>query len=150
MAQRNPEKVEKIVKTLNLKILPRDLKSKDGRSLLSLIFTQWLSLSTCVIQAVIDVVPSPSIAQRTRIPKMLYPDLYETTVEPKSKVEKHLFECAKDEGAGVVALVSKMFAVPDSELPRNKKVPLTADEMRRRAREAKEARATLPDELEPK
>lgn len=130
----------KIVSTLNLKIPPRDLKSKDGRSLLSLIFSQWLSLSTCVIQAIVDVVPPPSVAQRTRIPKMLYPDLYDATVEPKSTVEENLFSCDKTEGACVVALVSKMFAVPDRELPKNKKAPLTADEMRRRAREAKEAR----------
>ena len=76
----------KIITTLGLKILPRDQKSKDTRQLLSLIFSQWLPLSTCVIQTIVDIVPPPSDAQRIRIPKMLYPDLYEPTVAPKNRL----------------------------------------------------------------
>ncbi|KAG6841264.1 hypothetical protein C0991_000404 [Blastosporella zonata] len=137
----NHEKVAKIVTALNLKIPPRDLKSKDTRHLLSLIFSQWLSLSTCVTQTVIDVVPAPSIAQRTRIPKMLYPDLYETTIEPKNKLEEDLFTSNSASDACVTAYVSKMFAVSAKDLPENKKKPITAEEMRAKAREAREARA---------
>ena len=133
--------MSKIVTTLGLKILPRDQKSKDTRQLLSLIFSQWLPLSTCVIQTVVDVVPPPSSAQRTRIPKMLYPDLYELTIEPKNKLEEDLYACNDNSNASVVALVSKMFAVPTKELPENKKRALTADEMRSRAKAAREARA---------
>ncbi|KAJ6557298.1 hypothetical protein DFH09DRAFT_1163674 [Mycena vulgaris] len=136
----NTEKVTKIVGALNLKIPPRDLKSKDTRHLLSLIFSQWLSLSTCIIQTVIDIVPAPSIAQAIRIPKMLYPDLYEATVEPKNKLERDLFASKSDADACVTAYVSKMFSVSGKDLPENKKRPMTADEMRTRAREAKEAR----------
>lgn len=137
---RDPEKVTKIVTTLGLKIPPRDLKSKDTRHLLSLIFSQWLSLSTAVIQTIVDVVPPPSIAQRTRIPKMIYPDIYEPTVEPKNELEESLYACDDSGSAGVVALVSKMFAVPETELPHNKKQPATADELRARAKAAREAR----------
>lgn len=131
---RNPDKVAKIVAALNLKILPRDLKSKDTRNLLTLIFGQWLSLSTCTIQAVIDIVPAPSVAQRTRMPKILYPDLLAPTLEPKNKLEKDLFECDAGAGACVVAYVSKMFAVETKDLPERKKKPLTAEEMRERGR----------------
>lgn len=131
----------KIVSTLNLKIPPRELNSKDSKQLLTLICAQWLSLSSCVIQAIVDVVPPPSIAQRTRIPKMLYPDIYESTVEPKNKMEENLYSCDARPDAYVVALVSKMFAIPAKELPGNKKKPLTADEMRARAKAAREARA---------
>ncbi|KAI0667587.1 translation elongation factor 2 [Trametes maxima] len=142
----NPDKVTKIISTLGLKVLPRDQKSKDTRQLLSLIFSQWLPLSTCVIQTIVDVVPPPSAAQRVRIPKMLYPDIYETTVEPKNKVEANLYSCNDASDASVVALVSKMFAVPIKELPGNKKKALTAEEMRSRAKAAREARSTLsPD-----
>ncbi|KAJ7505490.1 P-loop containing nucleoside triphosphate hydrolase protein [Mycena galericulata] len=136
----NTEKVTKIVGALNLKIPPRDLKSKDTRHLLSLIFSQWLSLSTCIIQTVIDIVPAPSIAQAIRIPKMLYPDSYEATVEPKNKLEQDLFASKSGPDACVAAYVSKMFSVSGKDLPENKKKPMTADEMRARAREAKEAR----------
>ncbi|KAJ7134421.1 P-loop containing nucleoside triphosphate hydrolase protein [Mycena epipterygia] len=136
----NTDKVTKIVGALNLKIPPRDLKSKDTRHLLSLIFSQWLSLSTCIIQTVIDIVPAPSVAQAVRIPKMLYPDLYEATVEPKNKLERDLFASKSDPSACVTGYVSKMFSVSGKDLPENRKKPMTADEMRAKAREAKEAR----------
>lgn len=137
----NPDKVNKIITTLGLKIPPREQKSKDTRQLLSLIFSQWLPLSTCVIQTIVDIVPPPSAAQRTRLPKMLYPDIYEATVEPKNKLEEDLYYCNDGPEASVVALVSKMFAIPTKELPGKKKKALTAEEMRSRARAAREARA---------
>jgi ribosome assembly protein 1 len=139
---RNPDKVTKIVATLGLKIPPRDLKSKDSRHLLSLIFSQWLSLSTCIIQTIIDIVPAPSAAQRTRIPKMLYPDLLEATVQPKNKLEEDLFSCNSNPQAFMVAYVSKMFAVPNKHFPENKRKALTAEEMREKAREARMTRQT--------
>ena len=136
---RNQDKVEKIVKALDLKILPRDLKSKNTRHLLNLIFSQWLPLATCTVQAVIDIVPPPSSAQHFRIPKILYPDLSEGTVEPKSKLEHDLFECNSADTAYVEAFVSKMFAVPRKDFPEHKKKKPTADEMRERGRTAMEA-----------
>ncbi|KAL4251899.1 Translation elongation factor 2 [Abortiporus biennis] len=136
----NPDKITKIVSALSLKIPPRDLKSKDSRYLLSLIFTQWLSLSTCVIQSIVDVVPPPSKSQGTRIPKILHPDVHEANIPPKNKVEEALYTCDADDTAPVVALVSKMFAVPESELPENKKRPITAEELRNKAKAAREAR----------
>lgn len=140
MISRNQEKVAKIVGALNLKIPPRDLKSKDARHLLSLIFSQWLSLSTCVTQTVIDIVPPPCTAQATRIPKMLYPDIYETTLVPKNKLEEDLFAANASSDACITAYVSKMFAVSAKDLPENKKKPITADQMRTRAREARIAK----------
>nr|GAT50613.1 predicted protein [Mycena chlorophos] len=136
----NSEKVTKIVGALNLKIPPRDLKSKDGRHLLSLIFSQWLSLSTCIIQTAIDVVPAPAVSQAARMPKLLHPDAYETVIQPKNKTEEDLFASKDGPDAAVVAYVSKMFSVAGKDLPENKKRPMTADEMRAKAREAKEAR----------
>lgn len=140
MISRNQEKVAKIVGALNLKIPPRDLKSKDARHLLSLIFSQWLSLSTCVTQTVIDIVPPPCTAQATRIPKMLYPDIYETTLVPKNKLEEDLFAANASSDACITAYVSKVFAVSAKDLPENKKKPITADQMRTRAREARIAK----------
>jgi ribosome assembly protein 1 len=140
ISSRNPDKVPKIVAALGLKIHPRELKTKDPRQLLSVIFSQWLSLSTCIIQAIIDVVPPPSIAQRTRIPKMLYPDHHEATITAKNKVEEDLFSCNASPASSVIAYVSKMFAVSNKELPENKRQTLSADDMRRRAQEARDAR----------
>jgi ribosome assembly protein 1 len=71
---------------------------------------------------------------------MLYPDLHEETVQPKNQLEANLWQCDDGEDASVVAYVSKMFAVPTKELPEKKPKTLTAEEMRRRGREAREAR----------
>ncbi|KAJ8080788.1 Cytoplasmic GTPase/eEF2-like protein (ribosomal biogenesis) [Marasmius tenuissimus] len=136
----NSEKVTKIVGALNLKIPPRDLKSKDTRHLLSLIFSQWLSLSTCIIQTAIDIVPPPSVSQGTRIPKMLYPELSEETIAPKNKAEEDLYTASSTPDAFVCGYVSKMFAVPPKDLPENKKKTITAEEMRAKAAEARRAR----------
>lgn len=133
--------MSKIVATLNLKIPPRELKSKDTRNLLQLIFSQWLSLSTCVIQTTIDIVPPPSSAQLTRIPKILYPDLLEPTIAPKDKLEKDLWNCDDGGEAFVIGYVSKMFAVPVKELPENKKSAVTAEQMRANAKAARERAA---------
>jgi ribosome assembly protein 1 len=80
---------------------------------------------------------------------MLYPDLYETTVAPKNKLEEDLFASKSESDACVVAYVSKMFSVSEKDLPENKKKPMTADEMRTRAREAKEARLAAEKEGTP-
>ncbi|KAF9534535.1 hypothetical protein CPB83DRAFT_931762 [Crepidotus variabilis] len=136
----NPDKVGKIVTTLDLKIPPRDLKTKDSRYLLSLICTQWLSLSTCIIQCAIDVVPAPPLAQAIRIPKMLYPDLREQTKHSTNKIEEDLYASKVDSKAFMVAYVSKMFAVSSTDLPENKKKTLSAEEMKARGREARAAR----------
>ena len=143
---RNPEKVSKIVTTLNLKIPPREIKSKDTRNLLQLVFSQWLSLSTCVIQATIDVVPPPSSAQITRIPKILYPDLLERTIAPKNKLERDLWSCDDGSEAFVIVYVSKMFAVPVKELPENKKAAVTAEQLRANAKAARERAAAATAE----
>jgi ribosome assembly protein 1 len=100
------------------------------------VFSQWLSLSTCIIQTVIDVIPAPCVAQATRIPQMLYPELRETTVKPRNKLEEDLFASKSGPTACVSAYVSKMFAISEMALPENKKKSLTAEEMRNHGRGA--------------
>jgi ribosome assembly protein 1 len=68
---------------------------------------------------------------------MLNPDLSESHVDPKSKLEKDLYSCDASESAHVVGYVSKMFAVSTAQLPEHKKQTLTVDEMRARARETR-------------
>jgi ribosome assembly protein 1 len=75
---------------------------------------------------------------------MLYPDLYETILQPKNKLEEDLYASKFAPEACVVAYVSKMFAVNAKDLPENKKKPLTADEMRMKFREVREAKEAEP------
>ncbi|KAF8936427.1 Cytoplasmic GTPase/eEF2-like protein (ribosomal biogenesis) [Haplosporangium gracile] len=133
----NPDKemTEKVVKSLNLKLLPRDMRSKDTRAVLTTIFSQWLPLSTCVLLAVVEQLPSPAAAQKIRMPKMLHP--FETTPpEPTEDWEKGMVDCDPD--SGVVAYVSKMVSVPLDVLPKNKRKTLSAEEMRQRGRAQRE------------
>lgn len=76
---------------------------------------------------------------------MLYPDLYEPTIAPKNKLEEDLYSCNPNASGSVTALVSKMFAVSTLDLPENKKKPATADELRAKARAAREARKAAED-----
>lgn len=151
----NPDKVSKICTTLNIKVTPRDLKSKDTRQLAASIMSQWLPLATCTFQAVVDAIPPPHQAQGIRVSRMLHPDQDSDTVEPQNKLESDLYTCSTDPAACVVAYVSKMFAVPTKDLPMNKKKELTADEMRAKGRAAREARAaaglaeTIVEEAKP-
>ncbi|KAI5454887.1 Cytoplasmic GTPase/eEF2-like protein (ribosomal biogenesis) [Naganishia albida] len=147
LEEHNPDKVQKIVTALNVRVSPRDLRSKDTRSLVNIIFQQWLPLSTCVFQAVVDVIPSPSGAQPIRLPRMLYPTIYTSpstgAVKPNNTLESDLYTCNQADDANVVAYVSKMFAVPRTELPEHRRKELSAEDMRRRGREERERRAAM-------
>ncbi|RKO93267.1 P-loop containing nucleoside triphosphate hydrolase protein [Blyttiomyces helicus] len=155
------EKVEKITKALSVKILPRDLRSKDTKALLSTIMIQWLPLSTAVLDTVVSVLPSPREAQKIRIPKILNqhagstssPTTATTHTTP-SDLERALLECDPSDDVPVVAFVSKMFSVPVEDLPGKRRVQLSAEEMRERRklvvqriaeRKAAEALATTAD-----
>lgn len=136
----------KIVNALNIRVAPRDIKSKDTRNLLTVIMQQWLPLSTATFQAVVDVIPPPHDAQRYRVPFMLHPDkaiAAKTPLEPVNDLEKGLYTCDQGEKQQVVGYVSKMFAVLRSELPEFRPKELTAEEMRQKGRAERERRAAL-------
>ncbi|CAJ0636770.1 6617_t:CDS:10 [Entrophospora sp. SA101] len=127
----NHEKIGKIVKSLNLKVLPRDMRSKDTRILLTSIFNQWLPLSKAHL-------PSPIAAQKVRLPKILYPNT-SISAPPKNEIEHSLYKCDSNDSAPAIAFVSKMFAVPSELLPENRRKHLTAEELRERRKAQKEA-----------
>jgi ribosome assembly protein 1 len=135
---RDPEKVEKIVKTLNLKILPRDMKAKDTHNLLTAIFSQWLPLSTSVLLSVIEKLPSPITAQAERITTILENQPKRDLVP--STLQTAISTCDTSPSAPVVAYVSKMVAVPEKDLPMNKARILTVEELRERGAAARQAR----------
>lgn len=136
------ERVEKIVNALKIKVLPRDLRSRDPQILLSAIFAQWLPISTCVLLAIIGQLPPPKDAQQMRIPRMLYPNIQRNqTVEPTNEVEKALYSCDIADESPAIAYVSKMFAIPMDMLPENRRKQMTAEEMRERGRKQRDLRA---------
>ncbi|KAJ1561950.1 Elongation factor-like GTPase 1, partial [Nowakowskiella sp. JEL0078] len=149
------DKVEKIVKALNIKVLPRDLKSKDPKILLQAVLSQWLPLSSSILLAVIDQLPSPKESQSLRLPKILYPGVEKLPdanmlSETRAKLEKAVYECDASESAPVVLYVSKMFSVPNKMVVSDTvgRVPLTAEEIRIRKQERMIQQQKLKDNPE--
>jgi ribosome assembly protein 1 len=132
MCCRDQEKVEKIVKSLNLKILPRDLKTKDSRALLQSILTQWIPLSKAVLVSVVEQLPPPPTAQQERMPHLIESAPGNKAVSEGVKNAMINFNTSPD--APVVAYVSKMVSVPESELNKLRRVQLSAEEMREMGR----------------
>ena len=140
----DPAKVERIVQSLSIKARPQELRAKDTRNLLLSIFAQWLPLAPSAFRAVVEKVPAPPQAQGTRMPRVLHPEisfLDTRDVAPTSRLERDLYEGEAGAERQVIAYVSKLFVVRRDELPENQRRALTADEMRERARQARERRA---------
>lgn len=139
---RDTEKVQRIIKTLGIKVLPRDQRSKDPRTLLSAIFSQWLPLSASALLAVVEQLPSPVEAQAERVAHILHRTTPNDTpdVSKLSETERAICACNTTADAPTVAFVTKMLSIPVELLPENKRRPMTAEEMRARGRELREAR----------
>ncbi|KAF2087831.1 elongation factor 2 [Saccharata proteae CBS 121410] len=131
----DPTMVEKITKSLNLTLPPHVLRSRDPRTILTALFASWLPLSTAVLVSVIEHLPSPLAAQAARMPDLIKASPGSDHVDPTLAAAMTASSTAKE--APVVAYVSKMVAIPESELPENKRRgggSLSAEEARELAR----------------
>ncbi|RLV92565.1 Ribosome assembly protein 1 [Spathaspora sp. JA1] len=145
LIERNIEKLEKIIEKLGSKITPRDLRSKDYKSLLNLIMSQWIPLSHALLGSVIDNLPSPIQAQGERMDKILQETIYSSVNVEKSKLvdidfARALKECdSSNPETHTLAYVSKLLSIPNEELPKEVNPgELTADEIKERGRIARE------------
>lgn len=128
--------VEKITKSLSLTIPPHVLRSRDPRAILTTVLAAWLPLSTAVLVSAIEYLPAPPAAQSERLPGLI-------DTSPGAKYVDHAirdaminFESSEDDP--VVAFVSKMVAIPLSELPENRRrggSSLSGDEAREMTRQ---------------
>lgn len=115
----NPAMVEKITKSLSLAIPPHVLRSKDPRAIHSTILAAWLPLSTAVLVSVIEYLPSPSVAQADRLPRLIQESPGAEFVREDIRDAMVGLKASHDDP--VVAFVSKMVAIPRRELPENKR-----------------------------
>ncbi|RKP04293.1 hypothetical protein CXG81DRAFT_8483 [Caulochytrium protostelioides] len=118
------DRLEKILTTLGIKLLPRDLRTKDARTLLKTVMLQWLPLSGTCLKAVVDLIPSPLTAQADRLPALHADntDAAALRAHIPAAVRDALLSC--DAQGPAIAYVSKMFPVPVSSLP-VRKAPVT-------------------------
>ncbi|EDO00891.1 hypothetical protein SS1G_03365 [Sclerotinia sclerotiorum 1980 UF-70] len=133
----DPVMTEKITKSLNITLPPHVTRSRDPRAILTTLFSSWLPLSTALLVSVIESLPAPPAAQEGRLPALIDASPGASHVDPKVREAMIKFKTSKEEP--VVAYVSKMVSIPESELPENKRrggalSPEEALEMGRRKR----------------
>ncbi|KAI1469213.1 P-loop containing nucleoside triphosphate hydrolase protein [Daldinia caldariorum] len=130
----DPVLLEKITKSLNITIPPHIARSRDPRLLLTTVFSSWLPLSTALLVSVVESLPSPKVAQAERLPELLEDSPGSSHIDALVKDAMVNFKTSKSDP--VVAYVSKMVSIPESELPENKRRTnqLSAEEARELAR----------------
>jgi ribosome assembly protein 1 len=128
--------LEKVTKSLSITLPPHILRSREPKAVLQAVFAAWLPLSTALLVSVIEYLPSPPDAQAARLPEMLDESPGAEAISPQVRDAMINFRTGED--APTVAYVSKMVAIPESELPANKRrglgTTLTVDEAREMAR----------------
>lgn len=141
--RRDKEKVEKMVTSLGLKVMARDLRHSDPKVLLSAICSQWLPLSQAVLSMVCEKLPAPTEVSSEKVEKLMSVGLrrFDSLHEKTQQLKKVFLECASEESAPVIVFVSKMFAVDSKALPQNKQRPLTQEEIAQRRELARQRHA---------
>lgn len=142
----DPALLEKITKSLNITIPRHVINARDPRTLLSAVVSAWLPLSVALLVSVIESLPSPRSAQAERLPELLDESPGGDHVAPEVRDAMVNFKHSKSDP--VVAYVSKMVSIPESELPHNKRrgqlSPEEARELARKKRaEAARAQAAV-------
>ncbi|KAJ0545835.1 putative protein-synthesizing GTPase [Helianthus annuus] len=116
--------LEKLIKSFNLSVPPRELQNKDPKSVLQSVVSRWLPLSDAILSMVIKHMPDPGTAQAFRLSRLLPKreilddDVGKSDVIAEAElVRKSVEACDSRPEAPCVAFVSKMFAVPMKMLP---------------------------------
>ncbi len=147
----DPELLDKITKSLSITIAPHIRRSKDPRLLLTTVFSSWLPLSTALLVSVVESLPSPRTAQAERLPELL--DHSPGAAHIDGRLRDAMVSLKRSKSDPVVAYVSKMVSVPESELPEGKvrNGPLSSEEAREMARRkrAEAARVQAGDAEQP-
>ena len=115
----DPSLLEKVTKSLNITIAPHIIRTRDPRLLMTTVFASWLPLSTALLVSVIESLPSPPAAQAERLPDLLEESPGSGCIDKAVRDAMVSFKVGKSDP--VVAYVSKMVSVPESELPENKR-----------------------------
>ena len=114
------EKLRKILVGLKLDgvVAQRDLASAEKANVVTSVMSKWLPIGDCVLDAVVEQLPSPLDAQQHRIDALLAPlpqGAPTPLVESADVCQKAIAECSTDESAPVIAYVVKMFSLDSKE-----------------------------------
>lgn len=140
----DPALLEKVTKSLNITIPPHTLRTRDPRLLMTTVFASWLPLSVALLVSVVESLPSPPVAQAERLPELIKDSPGSEHID--KSITDAMVSFKHEKSDPVVAYVSKMVSVPESELPENKRrigTQMSGEEARDLARQkrAEAARA---------
>lgn len=107
-------RIERIAAGLNVRLPLRELKARDGRTLLRTIMTSWLPLAESAFAAIVDQLPNPIEASRIRIPTM-FPQESDYPVVSLNLLKSISSGEASSDTEPTVAYLSKQFAVTTHE-----------------------------------
>ncbi|XP_067827713.1 elongation factor-like GTPase 1 [Heptranchias perlo] len=143
VVRRDKEKIDKIVNSLGLTILPRDSRHTDPKVHLNAICTQWLPISQAVLSMVCSKLPSPMDIAAERVEKLMCvrSRRFDSLPAQTQALKQAFLECKSDEKAPVIVFICKMFAVDSKALPQNKLRPLTQEEIAQRREQARKRHA---------
>eukprot|EP00158_Paraphelidium_tribonemae_P006742 Partr_v1_DN27957_c1_g1_i2_m11010 putative Elongation factor len=107
----NIEKIEKISQSLNVKLSPYDMRSKDTKGLARTLMSQWLPLSRAALLSVINYLPDPIVSQQSKFNSFRRESLVQF---PNEDLFSSCLNCRTD--GETVAFVAKMISVEISNL----------------------------------
>ncbi|XP_044000241.1 elongation factor-like GTPase 1 isoform X2 [Gambusia affinis] len=141
--RRDEQKVEKVMTSLGIKVMTRDLRHSDPKVLLFAICNQWLPVSKAVLSMVCEKLPSPLEMTAEKVEKLMsvgnrrFDSLPERTQELKTA----FLQCSSGINAPAIIFVSKMFAVDTKALPQKRQRPLNQEEITQRREVARQRHA---------
>lgn len=115
--------LEKVIKSFNLNVPPRELLNKDPKAVLQSVMSRWLPLSDAILSMVVNCMPDPIAAQSFRISRLipkrevLLDGVDSSALAEADLVRMSIEVCDSSPEAPCVAFVSKMFAVSSKLLP---------------------------------
>ncbi|GCB61732.1 hypothetical protein scyTo_0009393 [Scyliorhinus torazame] len=141
--RRDKEKIDKIVNSLGLTILPRDSRHMDPKVHLNAICTQWLPISHAVLSMICNKLPSPLDIAAERVERLMCvrSRRFDSLPAQTQALKQAFLECKSDETAPVIVFICKMFAVDSKLLPQNKLRPLSQEEIAQRREQARKRHA---------
>ncbi|ESO91714.1 hypothetical protein LOTGIDRAFT_122006 [Lottia gigantea] len=132
--KKDKEMIEKIQKTLSLKISARDMRHNDARILLQAHTSQWLPVSQAVLSSVCSMLPSPLKITEDTVEKLMcgFGRRFSSLPPQTQALKSNFLSCSSADQAPVIVFVSKMFPVDRKILPQNRQRALTHEELKQR------------------
>lgn len=115
--------LEKVIKSFNLNVPPRELLNKDPKAVLQSVMSRWLPLSDAILSMVVKCMPDPIASQSFRISRLipkrevLLDGVDSSVLAEADHVRMSIEVCDSSPEAPCVAFVAKMFAIPMKLLP---------------------------------